>query len=213
MHGRRNVDVRRARCPTCVSLAYLAVFGSVVAFGAYLTLLKQVGAGPSSYVGVATPVIAMLLSTLFEGYQLERARRSSASCSPAVGNVLVLSAPADPLERVLFELSFASAISFFQLREIGLRSARPSRSGGPGMISAPSLLEALAHVGLRENPLRLRVEPQRRSRAACRRRDDAPVVDHVGVGHALLLPARHVRQERARRVPVTASTCTLFCAR
>lgn len=52
-----------------ISLLYLAVFGSIAAFGAYLTLLKRVGAGPSSFVGVATPVVAMLLSTLFEGYR------------------------------------------------------------------------------------------------------------------------------------------------
>ncbi len=55
--------------PYVASLLYLAVFGSVVAFGVYLTLLKRVGAGPSSFVGVATPVIALLLSTLFEGYR------------------------------------------------------------------------------------------------------------------------------------------------
>ena len=52
-----------------ISLLYLAVFGSIAAFGAYLTLLKRVGAAPSSFVGVATPVVAMLLSTLFEGYR------------------------------------------------------------------------------------------------------------------------------------------------
>lgn len=52
-----------------VSLLYLAVFGSVVAFGAYLTLLKRIGAGPASFVGVATPVLALLLSTLLEGYR------------------------------------------------------------------------------------------------------------------------------------------------
>jgi drug/metabolite transporter (DMT)-like permease len=51
------------------SLVYLALFGSVVAFGAYLTLLKRVGAAPASFVGVATPVIALLLSTLVEGYR------------------------------------------------------------------------------------------------------------------------------------------------
>jgi len=55
--------------PYVLSLLYLAVFGSIVAFGAYLTLLKLVGAGPASYVGVSTPVIAMLLSTIFEGYR------------------------------------------------------------------------------------------------------------------------------------------------
>lgn len=52
-----------------LSLLYLAVFGSIFAFGAFLTLLKLVGAGPAAYVGVSTPVIAMLLSTLFEGYR------------------------------------------------------------------------------------------------------------------------------------------------
>jgi drug/metabolite transporter (DMT)-like permease len=51
------------------SLAYLALFGSVVAFGAYLTLLKRVGGGPAAFVSVATPVIALGLSTLFEGYR------------------------------------------------------------------------------------------------------------------------------------------------
>jgi drug/metabolite transporter (DMT)-like permease len=52
-----------------LSLLYLALFGSVFAFGAYLTLLKRVGAGPSAFVSVSTPVIALVLSTLFEGYR------------------------------------------------------------------------------------------------------------------------------------------------
>lgn len=55
--------------PYLVSLLYLALFGSVVAFGAYLTLLKEVGAASASYVAVATPVVAMALSTVFEGYR------------------------------------------------------------------------------------------------------------------------------------------------
>jgi drug/metabolite transporter (DMT)-like permease len=58
-----------ARPAYVLSLVYLAVFGSVVAFVTYFTLLKHAGAGPSSYIAVATPVIAMLLSTLFEGYR------------------------------------------------------------------------------------------------------------------------------------------------
>jgi drug/metabolite transporter (DMT)-like permease len=52
-----------------VSLAYLAVCGSVVAFVTYFALLRRVGAGPSSYTAVATPVIALMLSTLLEGYR------------------------------------------------------------------------------------------------------------------------------------------------
>jgi len=58
-----------ARPPYILSLAYLAVFGSVVAFVTYFALLKRVGAGPSSYVSVATPVFAMVLTTIFEGYR------------------------------------------------------------------------------------------------------------------------------------------------
>jgi len=51
-----------------LSLVYLAVFGSIVAFGAYFTLIKKVGVALASYTGVATPVIAVLLSTLLEGF-------------------------------------------------------------------------------------------------------------------------------------------------
>jgi drug/metabolite transporter (DMT)-like permease len=58
-----------ARPAYVLSLLYLSVFGSIAAFGAYLTLLKHVGAGPAAFVGVATPVVAMALSTLFEGYR------------------------------------------------------------------------------------------------------------------------------------------------
>ncbi|MEP7184038.1 MAG: DMT family transporter [Betaproteobacteria bacterium] len=61
-----SVDLRPAYVG---SLLYLAVFGSIAAFGAYLTLIQRLGAGPASYVGVATPVVAMLLSTLLEGYR------------------------------------------------------------------------------------------------------------------------------------------------
>lgn len=57
------------RLPYVASLAYLAVVGSVVAFAAYLTLLERVGPGPSSFIGIATPVLAMLLSTAFESYR------------------------------------------------------------------------------------------------------------------------------------------------
>jgi drug/metabolite transporter (DMT)-like permease len=52
-----------------LSLAYLSTFGSIVAFGAYLTLLKRVGGGPSAFVAITTPLIALALSTFFEGYR------------------------------------------------------------------------------------------------------------------------------------------------
>jgi drug/metabolite transporter (DMT)-like permease len=78
--------------PYVLSLVYLAVLGSIVAFGAYLTLLKLVGAGPASYIGVSTPVIAMLLSTFFEGYRWTWLGALGVVLAIA-GNVLALRAP------------------------------------------------------------------------------------------------------------------------
>ena len=57
-----------ARLTYWLSLAYLAVFGSIVAFGAYFTLIKKAGVSLAAYTSVVTPVIAVLLSTFFEGF-------------------------------------------------------------------------------------------------------------------------------------------------
>ena len=57
------------RAPYVLSLLYLSLFGSVIAFGSYLTLLKTVGPARSAYVNIAIPVVALVLSTLFESYQ------------------------------------------------------------------------------------------------------------------------------------------------
>ncbi|MGB0347554.1 MAG: DMT family transporter, partial [Balneolaceae bacterium] len=51
------------------SLLYLAVFGSIIAFGAYLTLVGNIGAGKAAYVSLIAPVIALLISTFLEDYQ------------------------------------------------------------------------------------------------------------------------------------------------
>ncbi len=52
-----------------LSLFYLAVFGSILAFGCYLTLVGRIGADKAAYAAVLFPVIALGLSTLFEDYQ------------------------------------------------------------------------------------------------------------------------------------------------
>lgn len=48
---------------------YLAIFGSVITFPLYYNLIRQLGAGKAAYNGVAVVVIAMFISTLFEGYR------------------------------------------------------------------------------------------------------------------------------------------------
>ena len=54
-----------------VSLLFLAVFGSVVAFGCYLTLLGRIGLERAGYATVMVPVVALLLSALLEDMELE----------------------------------------------------------------------------------------------------------------------------------------------
>jgi len=71
------------------SFVYLVVAGSIAAFGAYLTLLRRIGAGPASFVSVATPVVALALSTAFEGYRWTLAATLGAVLAIG-GNVLAL---------------------------------------------------------------------------------------------------------------------------
>lgn len=52
------------------SLIYLIVFGSIVAFGAYLTLLGRIGAHKAGYAMVMFPVVALVISFFFEGLQI-----------------------------------------------------------------------------------------------------------------------------------------------
>jgi len=78
--------------PYLLSLAYLAVFGSVLAFGSYLTLLGRIGAARSGYIGVMVPIVALVISSAFEGYRWGLLTLAGIAVSIA-GNVLVLRRP------------------------------------------------------------------------------------------------------------------------
>ncbi|WP_415323877.1 DMT family transporter [Candidatus Pelagibacter sp. Uisw_127] len=54
------------------SLAYLSIVGSIFAFIFYLRLLEKVGAGRAGYVGVVMPVLALLISTVFENLEWQQ---------------------------------------------------------------------------------------------------------------------------------------------
>ena len=71
------------------SLLYLALFGSVLAFGAYLTLMGRIGADRAGYTSVTIPIVALLLSTLFEHLQWQATMAVGIVLCMA-GNVLVL---------------------------------------------------------------------------------------------------------------------------
>lgn len=51
-----------------LSLTYLSLFGSVLAFGAFMKLVQQIGSDKAAYVVLMYPLVALFLSTLFEGY-------------------------------------------------------------------------------------------------------------------------------------------------
>ncbi|MGB3463925.1 MAG: EamA family transporter, partial [Cyclobacteriaceae bacterium] len=53
-----------------LSLIYLVVFGSIIAFISYLTLIGKIGADKAAYVIVVLPVIALIISSIFEDYHI-----------------------------------------------------------------------------------------------------------------------------------------------
>jgi drug/metabolite transporter (DMT)-like permease len=72
-----------------LSLAYLALAGSVVAFAAYLTLQDRLGPGKASTIGVMTPVLALGVSTAFEGYRPDTFTAAGVALAIA-GNAMML---------------------------------------------------------------------------------------------------------------------------
>ncbi|MFC3034529.1 DMT family transporter [Pseudoalteromonas fenneropenaei] len=77
------------------SLAYLAVFGTVIAFACYFSLLKAIGPEKASYIIVLFPLVAVVLSSWFEGFEWQTHTFIGFSLV-LLGNALVLT----PLEKV-----------------------------------------------------------------------------------------------------------------
>jgi drug/metabolite transporter (DMT)-like permease len=57
------------RWPYVASLLYLSLAGTALAFGLYLALIRRIGASRASYTSVLFPVVALAVSTMFEGYR------------------------------------------------------------------------------------------------------------------------------------------------
>jgi drug/metabolite transporter (DMT)-like permease len=71
------------------SLLFLAVFGSIFGFGAYLQLVGNIGVDKAAYVMLLAPIIALLLSTLFEGYRWPPSAFAGLFCI-VTGNLLIM---------------------------------------------------------------------------------------------------------------------------
>lgn len=75
--------------PYLLSLVYLSALGTVVTFYGWLTLVGRIGIARASYVGVMAPVVALFVSTAFEGFEWHALTVAGVAVSIA-GNVLVL---------------------------------------------------------------------------------------------------------------------------
>jgi drug/metabolite transporter (DMT)-like permease len=78
-----------ATLPYVASLLYLAILGSIVAFGGYLTLMRRVGAARSGYIGVMVPIVALVLSSLLEHFDWHALTFAGIAVSVA-GNIVIL---------------------------------------------------------------------------------------------------------------------------
>ncbi len=72
-----------------LSLVYLAVFGSIITFGCYLTLIHRIGAAPASYIGVMVPIVALAISFFFEKFAWGWLTTAGVALS-VLGNVVIL---------------------------------------------------------------------------------------------------------------------------
>jgi drug/metabolite transporter (DMT)-like permease len=72
-------------------ILYLGLAGSALAFPLYYRVLRVIGPAKAAYSSVIVPVIAMLLSTLFEGYRWSPLAAAGATLA-GVGLVIALRA-------------------------------------------------------------------------------------------------------------------------
>lgn len=60
--------VYEMRAAYWAGIVYLGVIGSVVTFPLYFAMIREIGPSKAAYSSVLVPVVAMILSTIFEGY-------------------------------------------------------------------------------------------------------------------------------------------------
>jgi len=67
----------------------LAVFGSVIAFSSYLTLVGRIGADRAAFASILFPIVAVFISAALEKYRLTLLSALGVACI-LIGNALVL---------------------------------------------------------------------------------------------------------------------------
>ena len=74
------------------SLAYLSLVGSVVSFGAFYTVVHRIGTAKAGYIGVLSPVVALAVSSVLEGFTWTGATVAGIGLAIA-GNVVAMWRP------------------------------------------------------------------------------------------------------------------------
>ncbi len=80
-----------------IALLYLALAGSVIGFGCFLTLIQRIGADRAAYATVLFPVVALALSTWLEGYSWTVLAGAGVALV-LLGNVIVLARRRRPVK-------------------------------------------------------------------------------------------------------------------
>ena len=75
-----------------LALLYLSLAGSVLTFACFLTLQQRIGPGPAGSIGVMTPLLALVVSMVFESFHPDVLTFAGAALAVA-GNALVLGPP------------------------------------------------------------------------------------------------------------------------
>jgi drug/metabolite transporter (DMT)-like permease len=83
-------DLSLVMTPSYITaLLYLSVFGSIAAFGFYLSLVGNIGPGRAAYSTLVFPIVALIISTIWEGY-VWSAESISGLILVLAGNLLII---------------------------------------------------------------------------------------------------------------------------
>lgn len=81
-----------------LALGWLSIFGSIVGFTTYLILVARIGSGRAAYATVMFPVVALMLSAVWEGYAWTASTVVGLALT-VVGNLVAFGALGWPLRR------------------------------------------------------------------------------------------------------------------
>jgi len=101
-------------------MLYLTIFGSIAAFGCYMLLIGRIGAEYAAYVTLLMPIIALILSTMFEGYRWT-ANALVGVALVLAGNLIILT-PQSTYRRVISQLK-----TIMLLKDGLSRSSQPKK--------------------------------------------------------------------------------------